>query len=579
MLPAMLDSATRSPGEREVFHRLQNDPATSTWIVLHSLDLSHHVRSVVGELDFLVLIPGKGALALEVKACRTLRRENGLWYYGGEEKGDPRGPFKQGADAMHSVRALIERRPDLRRVPFWSAVLFPYVRFDERSDEWHDWQVLDSQKYHSHPLSELLEHVLDRGRDFLQTQRSAKWFDDASAEPTVRQCQAIAQILRPDFEISRTPTDLRREREHELAVFTEEQFEALDSMAVNRRVAFEGAAGTGKTFLAIEAARRAASGRRVLFLCFNRMLGDWLKGRTASLAPSVTTRTLHSFMLGVAGVTPPRHRESSSGFWETTLPHLSLEAILEQPDFVPYDELVVDEAQDILREEYLDVLDLSLRGGLAAGNWRFFGDFERQSLYECASVPLDEFCERRGGHPARFRLRNNCRNAPRIVELIKVLARLDSGYTRVLRPDSGVEPRLKFYATAEAECELLAETLKALYEDGYSGHDIVVLSPRSSEACAQRLEQSPWSDRLAPAREAGAGQVPYTTIHAYKGLEAAAVVVTDLEAVDGPAMESLLYVAITRATDRLIILMDDRVRPSLARLLASPPMEELLPVG
>jgi hypothetical protein len=582
MLPALLDPATASPGEREVFRRLKDDPNAADWTVLHSLDVAHHVRNISGELDFLVLIPGRGALALEVKACRSLRRDDGLWFYGNEARGDPRGPFKQASEAMHSVRAQIERRPDLRRVLFWSAVIFPYVRFTERSDEWHPWQVIDSQAFHASPLSELLNEVLDSARRFLVKQPGKRWFDSAACDPTSRQCQAIAQLLRPDFEISRTVVDARRERDDELATFTEEQFGALDAMEANSRVAFEGPAGTGKTFLAIEAAQRAvAQGRSVLFLCFNRMLGGWLREQTAGLSPSVTTKTIHSYMLGIVGGRPPTHvsAEATRRFWEVELPERALDVMLAKGEDAQFDELIVDEAQDILRDDYLDVLDLSLRGGLAAGRWRFFGDFERQALYATATLALDEFCDRRGGQPARFHLGNNCRNAPRIVEFIKLLGRLDRGYVRVMRPDSGADPRIRFQSGPERGCELLAETLAELYHDGFTGQDIVVLSPRSQGSCAERLAEAPWSDRLAPADDAGPGQIPYTTIHAFKGMEAAAVVVTDLEEVDGRRMESLFYVAITRATDRLVLLMDEGMRVNLTRLLESRVAHEAAALG
>ena len=62
-------------------------------------------------------------------------------------------------------------------------------------------------------------------------------------------------------------------------------------------------------------------------------------------------------------------------------------------------------------------------------------------------------------------------------------------------------------------------------------------------------------------------------------MEAAAVVVTDLHDVDGPEMESLLYVAITRATDRLVLLMDESTRAPLAQLLAKKTRREAAVVG
>jgi hypothetical protein len=566
MIPETMDSLTKSPGEPEVFRRLRDDPATGDWIALHSVDISHHVRSVMGELDFLVIIPGRGALALEVKGCRTLKRDHGMWYYGKSGQGDPRGPFKQASEAMHSVRRVFEKRQDLSGIPFWSAVVFPFVPFSERSDEWHAWQVIDSTVFHSSPLSALLLDVLDRGRAFL-TERRAGWFDPRSADPTPRQCQIMAQALRPDFDIEATPGALRKERQRELETLTEEQFAALDAMSRNPRVVFEGPAGTGKTFLAIEAARRASSeGRRVLFVCYNHLLGEWLHRQTAALAPRVTTTTLHAYM---RGITHADATNRDSEWWESALPGMALESLLEDDRFQPFSELIVDEAQDVLREPLLDVLDVSLEGGLAAGTWRMFGDFERQSLYGGASIPLADFVTERGGHPSAFTLTVNCRNAPRVVEFTRLLARLSTEYARVLRRDSGADPRIRFFDTDAEQVSLLAAELEGLYRDGLRGSEIVILSRRATGSCAEHIEEPPWSDRVAPIQEAGPGQIPYASIHGFKGLEAAAVIVTDLDTVVGPEAESLFYVAVTRATDRLILLADANIRPEILGLLSA----------
>lgn len=565
MVPAFIDPATPSPGEIEVFGRLQRDPGTANWIALHSLDLTHHVRAIVGELDFLVLIPGKGALAVEVKACRSLARSDGLWFYGKEERGDPRGPFKQAAEAMHSVRALLERRSDLRRIPFWSAVLFPCITFEETSEEWHPWQVIDARAFRARPIGELLEGVLDSARAFLRTRSSASWFDELAGEPTSRQCELIAKVLRPSFEVGRTVTVVRRERQEELTRFTEEQFDALDAMAANDRVAFEGPAGTGKTFLAIEIARRAAAdGRRVLVVCFNHLLGDWLKTQFPR-GGTVTTKTLHAYMLGLSGMRP----DVADGpeFWEKRLPAAAIETLLGREGQASFDVLIVDEAQDVLRDDYLDVLDLSLVGGLAAGRWMIFGDFERQALYGVGDVSLDGFCASRGGSPSRFRLGVNCRNVPRVVELVRLLGGLATGYSRVRRPDNGFEPRLKFYRGGEEQCNLLGAALAELYHDGYAGSDIVVLSPRAAGCCAEKIEATPWRDRLHPIRDVTSGQIGFATIHAFKGMEAPAIIVTDIADVVGTAMESLFYVAVTRATDRLVVLIDESLRSTILSLL------------
>ncbi len=69
LIPSTINASTPSPGEREIFRRLQAaDPAkTSGWIVMHSLDMARHVRLVRSEADFVFLIPKLGVLVLEVK--------------------------------------------------------------------------------------------------------------------------------------------------------------------------------------------------------------------------------------------------------------------------------------------------------------------------------------------------------------------------------------------------------------------------------------------------------------------------------------------------------------------------------
>jgi len=116
MIPATIDPETPSPGERDAFSRLESDPLAEQWIVIHSLNLPHHQRQISGELDFVLLVPNKGVLCLEIKAARTVACRDGLWFYGREGKGDPRGPFRQAADGMHSLRErLIKRRPESSR--------------------------------------------------------------------------------------------------------------------------------------------------------------------------------------------------------------------------------------------------------------------------------------------------------------------------------------------------------------------------------------------------------------------------------------------------------------------------------
>ena len=91
-----------------------------------------------------------------------------------------------------------------------------------------------------------------------------------------------------------------------------------------------------------------------------------------------------------------------------------------------------------------------------------------------------------------------------------------------------------------ARPDALVRALAELRADGYKGRDVVVLSPRASGSSARRVTEQPWCDRLRPLGDPGGGHTLYGTIHAFKGLEAPAVVITDLDEVSGPIAESPL---------------------------------------
>lgn len=563
MMPAYC-AESAPPGEKALYSVLNSDNATSDWIVLHSLGIANHVRQVEGEADFVVIIPNTGILVVEVKSHLSVEKlPDGRWKLG-RDAPKVRGPFQQASEAMYSIRDFLKKKGmDLGSTPMISAVWFTHVRARTMlppSPEWHDWQVLDSEDLRNNPIF-ALRRTLVEGTKHLAKKNSL--FSFGPFGPEVASAKKIASLLRPQFEAAVVAGDVRRNQQAQLVTLLEEQYLALDQMSRNHSVLFNGPAGSGKTLLAMEAAKREiAKGKRGRLLCFNRFLGMKLKSDMANI-DGLEVGTVHQELLRISNVKVPAG--AGPDFWEREIPERALDVLIEQPELAS-DFLIVDEIQDIAKEQFLDVLEFLVEGGLEKGRILLFGDFEHQAIFDSADGR--ELLKLRIPHLADSLLVTNCRNLPRIGYQVNLLSKLEPGYQRFRRQDDGIEPDFVLYKTGFDQSQMLIQSITALRDEGYNLDEIVVLSPLRGSSTAETTTDTWLRQVLHPAegKPARPGQLLHCTIHAYKGLEARAVIVTDLDHRFVPEFESLLYVGMTRATDRLISFIEtETLRKSVGR--------------
>ncbi|BCX47648.1 nuclease-related domain-containing protein [Haloferula helveola] len=550
------------PGEKLLFRRLRDDPDAADWIVLHSLDLARHVNNVAGEADFVVIVPELGILVVEVKSHKTAVVDDDGWHLG-HDPVDLRGPFKQASEAMHSIREyLLGIDSSFGSLVMWSAASFPRCDFRQKSPEWHDWQVIDRSRITSAPLSRIIAGILSKGRAILES-RNVSCARDPARHASRERCDAVAGALRPRFEVALSPKGRRKELDEDLLSLTEEQFTALDQAALNPRVIFSGPAGSGKTVLAMEALRRkAVSGeaRNPALFCFNKLLGNDLFKRTGQILPGVQSGHLDGWLYEIAKDRLSPGDRDDPDFFNGLLASRAIDALLDDPGFKPFDFIVLDEAQDLLKPHLLDVLDLMLEGGLAAGRWCMFGDFVGQDIFCKGSMGMERFIEERSPSASRFLLNTNCRNTRAISEYIVTLGKLDPPYARVLRPDDRMDPELEFWSSDQDQIAQAADFVERCLADGFKPSDIVLLSPKGKGSLGRKLESDPaWRGRIG-AFPAGDGRIGYSTIHGFKGLEAPVVLVTDFEKMDDSTQQSLFYIGLSRALHRLGVFLHEDLK-------------------
>jgi ATP:corrinoid adenosyltransferase len=362
----------------------------------------------------------------------------------------------------------------------------------------------------------------------------------------------IATLLRGDFDRAVALGALIRNAEKDMIALTEEQYRCTDQLEDNPRCLIRGGAGTGKTLIAVQEAMKAvASGQRVALFCFNNNLGKWLATcfEEPSLHPAYAG-TFHKFLTDTLAkhdvkYTCSKDENSQQLFYREILPDLALPYIRESLD--KYDLIIVDEAQDLINEKYLDVFDAALSGGLTRGKWRLFGDFSMQAIYAGTTpeVMLNLLDERTSY--IKFRLTINCRNTKPICEEICTVTGYKPPNEMWMKVDGPPVNYITYSSEAEGE-QKLHQVIEDLISNGVLSSSVTILSPVKREnSIVGRIHKY----KIAEYKAEGNDTITFCTIQGFKGLENTVIILTDITSFGN---EQLMYVALSRATAGLYVI-------------------------
>jgi hypothetical protein len=529
----------KSAAEEHVFRLLQQTSFSHHDIALHSLNMGKHDYKKWCEADF-VIISSRGILVLEVKGGRVACKD-GVWEFQNrfnETTYKNESPAAQASSAFFALRDkfLYPRfKRELNRVPMGWAVVFRDVprltsegvsSLPEQPDE------ITAYKAECSGTNTFLA-FLDRAFEHW----ASKVKQPSEIAPSV--ANALASFLRPNFERFPSLNSRLQEFRQQLSQLTEEQYERLDELQENDRLIITGGAGTGKTFLAIASARYdAAAGRSVLLVT----RGDFLARFIAShdLPSSVTVTTIADL-----------RQTGADRRWDT---------------------LIVDEGQDVCSMEALDLLGSCLIGGLENGRWRWFGDPNRQVS---VSYPLDpvawDYLESLG---FKRRLKQNIRNAPKIVEAITDVCGADMGSPRPI----GVGSDVSIEQVNDTK-EIISRVRNLLTgwmvgEAAVPRNDIVVLCGSPAEATDLSRQLTDGGVRAEALSERALGGrardcVLVASTEDFKGLERPVVCIAGIPSeLDDDDLRSHIYKGFSRANHTLTVVCTKTQAAKLASLAA-----------
>jgi len=558
------------------------------WLVLHSLWLKNHGFKAHAEVDF-VIITNRAVILLEVKGG-IVWRERDTWFFqtrsGSHTDSSSEGPADQVRGAYYAIREHLRDvgRIDLFHDHVWGygvvtpdcAVHVPETDTAIDPDWWLD------QRRFPEGIRSFIDRLTDIWRDRCrEVKRNNRIPADTLAEtiPPKRR-EELRDHLRPAITPIRGLAVHTRTAEVEQQRLTREQYRILDAAASNPRLVLTGAAGTGKTVLAVEQAVRLADDMptsQVLLVCYSRALADHLAGWLVNIPrrANVVVGTYHQTVMrllakaGVGKAVPEDWEE-----FNRSLPDLLLGAMekLGEDEVRSYDAVVVDEAQDLMHPSFFEALDLLIKGGLTGGRWlisvdptqavfadRFAADLYAKLLRENLSLNLSV----------------NCRNTRQVAAYVQGLS--GSGCVSVLGAD-GPDVQLIYYGSEQEHVKLLRTAVNSLIGEPSRGlhtpEQIVILTSDRTSVPIQIHDPGafvrPLSSQLVPTP---AGSIRFGTIHGFKGLEATCVVLTGLQRIDTAECRRLLYVGGSRAKGLLRILLPKsssaQVQACIADVLAA----------
>lgn len=535
-----------SIGEYRLYELLEQLP--QDYYVFHSTSWNERRRSETipaksyvqwGEADFTIYYPPKGIIVFEVKdGTISYIRERG-WIQTNRNTGEGKiiDPMEQAEKSKYYFRDRVFRPAFNGIVPFrfCSAVWFTSGDRSFISGEL--------------PLNYKEDTVL-WAEDLASVQqvqnainRVFRYYDAVSTDSSPETVNRVLDLLAPEFGTVRSIRVQSLANEALFHLMTREQNRLLDYLEEQKSAAIQGAAGTGKTVMALEKAKRLESDGPVLFLCFNRFLMEYIRQLLEQDHPGISVYTIDGLFTKLTGIA---HKFDSAE--ERCLEILDFLTDWQQYRFA-FKHIIVDEGQDF-NELHLQALSTiaEVKDGC------FYVFYDKNQFVQGQEYPqwLDHM-------ECRLVLSYNCRNTHEIaltstrpIEIPEKKVRMNP-YTEATEQP---KPTIYFADNAETLQMYILKLIRKYAAAKVKKSDMVLLSMRPEGGSIFNQEgMIPELAAICSTKKEN-NKVLLTTVRKFKGLEAEVVLCIDVDAqtFDNETGRNLFYVGTSRAKTWLDIL-------------------------
>ncbi len=535
MFPEIPRECTEGSLEKEMFAALEQLP--QEYCVFHSFSIVRVIDDILyeSETDFVVFHPRKGLLCIEAKAGE-INYENGEWKYGSGISMSHGGPFHQAAQNKWKLKKYIENQNLSYLLPkckLLHAVWFPSVTRDYITRK-----NLPSEADVNIILTK--ESLQNIEQDISAIFNIAVPID-VKTELGARDADVLMRmVLAPSFKLVALSELKAMHRQNVFKSMLKEQVALLNYLEEQNTAVINGMAGTGKTVMAVEKARRhAACGDNVLFLCYNSKLKDFLKGTYAY--DRVDYYTVDGLACKLCETAEPQYDR----FEDKLIEYYT------NKNF-PWQHIIIDEGQDFGQEHIEETKMIDLLKSIVVdepdSKGSFYIFYDKNQLIQGKKVP-----EYISNADCKLTLYRNCRNTENIAITSNRLLGTERKPCLIANPLQGNSPELYVLNESESYIETINRALDNIIEKNVAENIVIITS--KTERISQMSKYAP--DGIY---NYGGKPIQFTTYRKFKGLEADAIIIVDIDAdlldpenVDG---DRALYVGASRARFELSLICD-----------------------